>query len=141
MPIRRRGSTTRRTRTRRPASFGEGVFERALQRAIDGLPRQLRPLLDDVAVVVDEIPSPEQRRTAGLTRGEELYGLYEGTPPTEYASDWVPWPNKITLFRRPLLEDYPDPIDLTEEVRVTLIHELAHHAGFEEDRLEELGVD
>ncbi len=141
MPLRRRGSRARHTLTRRPPSFGEGVFEHALGRAIDRLPRQLRPLLDDVAIVVDDVPSREQRRTAQLGPGETLYGLYEGTPPTEYAADWVPWPNKITLFRRPLLEDYPDPIDLTEEVRVTLIHELAHHAGFDEDRLEQLGVD
>lgn len=141
MPMRRRGSQARRHQQGRRPSFGETVFERALEHAIDGLPRQLRPLLDEVAIVVDDVPSPEQRRTAHLGRDEMLYGLYEGTPPTEYAADWVPFPNKITLFRRPLQEDFPDPLDLAEEVRVTLIHELAHHAGFDEDRLEELGVD
>lgn len=141
MPIRRRGSQAHRRPHRREPSFGESVFERALERAIDALPRQLRPLLDEVAIVVDEVPTPEQRRTSYLAHDEMLYGLYEGTPPTEYAADWVPFPNKITLFRRPLQEDFPDPLDLAEEVRITLIHELAHHAGFDEDRLEELGVD
>ena len=141
MPIRRRGSQARRHPRRPLPSFGQSFFERALERAIDGLPPQLRPILDEVAIVVDDVPSAEQRRTAGLRPGEVLYGLYEGVPPTEYAADWVPLPNKITLFRLPLEEDFPDPIDLAEEVRLTLVHELAHHAGFDEDRLEELGVD
>ncbi len=141
MPIRRRGSQARR-RPRRPRpSFSQSFFERALERAIDGLPRQLQPILDEVAIVVDDVPSAEQRRTAGLRPGEMLYGLYEGVPPTEWGADWVPLPNKITLFQRPLQEDFPDPIELAEEIRVTLVHELAHHAGFDEDRLEELGVD
>jgi predicted Zn-dependent protease with MMP-like domain len=141
MPIRHRGSQARRRPHRRPSSFSDAVFERALERAIDRLPGPLRPLLDEVAIVVDDVPSPEQRRTAGLRAGEMLYGLYEGVPPTEWGADWVPFPNKITLFRQPLEEDFPDPIDLAEEVRLTLVHELAHHAGFDEDRLEELGVD
>jgi predicted Zn-dependent protease with MMP-like domain len=139
MPLRRRGTQARR-RPCRTRSYGPSLFERALEHALDTLPPQLRPLLDEVAVVVDDVPSAEQRRTAGLQPGEMLYGLYEGVPPTEYASDWAILPNKITLFRLPLEEDFPDPRDLAEEVRITLVHELAHHAGFDEDRLGELGV-
>ena len=52
-----------------------------------------------------------------------------------------PLPNRITLFRLPLEEDFPDPDDLAEEVRITVIHELAHHLGIDDDRLGELGVD
>ncbi|MGC8633833.1 MAG: metallopeptidase family protein [Candidatus Limnocylindrales bacterium] len=140
MPLRRRGSQARRRPHQPPRSFRQSLFEQALEHAMDTLPAQLRPLLDEVAVVVDDVPSAEQRRTAGLRPGEMLYGLYEGVPPTEYASDWAVLPNKITLFRLPLEEDFPDPIDLAEEVRITLVHELAHHAGFDEDRLTELGV-
>ncbi len=140
--MRRRGSQAARHRAPRPRpSFGQSFFERALERAIDGLPRPLRPILDEVAIVVDEVPNAEQRRTAGLRRDEMLYGLYEGIPTTEYGADWAPIPNKITLFRRPLQEDFPDPVDLAEEIRITLVHELAHHAGFDEDRLADLGVD
>jgi predicted Zn-dependent protease with MMP-like domain len=142
MPIRRRGSQAARHRSRRPRpSFGQSFFERALERAIDTLPLPLRPILDELAVVVDDVPSAEQRRTAGLRPGEMLYGLYEGVPPTEYGADWSAIPNKVTLFRRPLEEDFPDPIDLAEEIRVTLVHELAHHAGFDEDRLADFGLD
>lgn len=115
-------------------------FEQAVERAIDGLPGPLRHLLEEVAIVIDDVPTPEQRRTSGLRRGEMLYGLYEGTPPTEYGAGWVPWPNKITLFRLPLEQDFPDPAELAEEVRRTLVHELAHHAGFGERRLDELGL-
>jgi len=143
MPIRRRGSQARRHPTRRSAhpSRTSTRFEAAVERAIEGLPAPLRRILDDVAIVVEDEPSPLQRRENGLRRDDTLYGLYEGTPPTEYAADWVPFPNKITLFRIPLEEDFPDPADLAEEVRVTLVHELAHHAGFDERRLAELGMD
>ncbi|MDA8203244.1 MAG: metallopeptidase family protein [Chloroflexi bacterium] len=142
MPMRRRGSQAARRRTSRPRpSFGQSFFERALERAIDGLPVPLRPLLDEVAIVVDDVPTAEQRRRSRLRPGEMLYGLYEGVPPIEYGADWSPIPNKITLFRQPLEGDFSDPVELAEEIRVTLVHELAHHAGFDEDRLAELGVD
>ena len=62
-------------------------------------------------------------------------------PRTEYGADWVAAPNRITLFRLPLEEDFPDPDDLAEEVRITVIHELAHHLGIDDDRLGELGID
>ena len=62
-------------------------------------------------------------------------------PRTEYAADWAFVPNKITLFRIALLEDFPDPAELEHEVWVTVIHELAHHLGIADDRLHDLGVD
>jgi predicted Zn-dependent protease with MMP-like domain len=143
MPLRRRGSQAHQHPRRRinAPSFQRSLFERAVERAIDALPPQLRPLLEELAIVIEDEPNARQRRENGLGPGDALYGLYEGTPPTEYASDWVPFPNKITLFRLPLEEDFPDPVDLVEEVRRTLVHELAHHAGFDERRLEELGMD
>ena len=150
MPIRRRGSRFRarpssgtipRPTGSRRAVEAASTFELAVERAIDGLPEPLRRLLDEVAIVIDDVPSAEQRRTSGLRRGEMLYGLYEGTPPTEYGADSVSWPNKITLFRLPLEQDFPDPVELAEEVRKTLVHELAHHVGFGEHRLGELGLD
>jgi len=59
---------------------------------------------------------------------------------TEYAADWVTAPNRITLFRVPLEEDFIDPLDLEDEVRLTVLHELAHHMGIDDDRLDELGA-
>jgi len=143
MPIRRRGSQSRRHLGRRvPLPHGRAsLFERAVERAIDGLPAQLRPLLDEVAIVIEDEPSREQRRANGLGPDEDLYGLYEGVPPTEYAADWVQLPNKITLFRLPLEYDFPDTAELVEEVRKTLVHELAHHAGFDDRRMHDFGLE
>jgi len=94
-----------------------------------------------VAIVIDDLPSRDQLRDNELDPDDTLYGLYEGVPRTEYGADWVAAPNRITLFRLPLEEDFPDPDDLADEVRITVIHELAHHLGIDDDRLEELGID
>ena len=144
MPIRRRGLQARRHPERRvavPLTSRHVGFELLVEEALDELPRPIRRLLEDVAIVIEDEPSPEQLRANGLRRGDTLYGLYEGTPATLYGADWVQMPNKITLFRLPLEEDYADPDELAEEVRRTVKHELAHHAGIDDDRLEALGLD
>jgi len=116
-------------------------FEVLVERALDTLPEPLLGLLANVAVVIDELPTPEQARLGGAEDELWLYGLYEGVPAIEYGAGMVPLPNKITLFRLPLETDFPDPDDLADEVRRTVIHELAHHAGIDEDRLAELRYD
>jgi len=137
MPKRRRGSRrTRPSRDLRQRDFGALV-----ERALAGIPSPFREALDEVAVVIADEPSPVQQADNRLGPDETLYGLYEGTPRTEYAADWAAAPNKISVFRLPLEEDFPDPLDLEEEVRLTVIHELAHHLGIDEDRLTELGLD
>jgi len=143
VPIRRRGTQARRHPARR-ADLSAGrhePFERLVERALDRLPASVRRLLENVAIVIEDEPDRQQRREQGLAPDETLYGLYEGTPVVEYGADWVPFPNKITLFRLPLEEDFPDPDELAKEVRRTVIHELAHHAGFGDDRLHDFGLD
>jgi predicted Zn-dependent protease with MMP-like domain len=124
----------------RRGAQGIDAFERLVDRALAGIPAPFRAALDEVAIVVEDEPSPRQLAENGLGPDETLYGLYEGVPRTEWAADWG-GPNRISLFRLPLEEDYPDPLDLEDEVRLTVIHELAHHLGIDDDRLEELGVD
>jgi|SRR5690349_267895 predicted Zn-dependent protease with MMP-like domain len=136
MPKRRRGS---HTAGRRPPSQHVG-FDRLVERALAGIPPPFRDALAEVAIVIDDEPSAAQRRDNELADDEGLYGLYEGVPRTEYGADWLPIPNRITLFRLALEEDFPDPRDLAEEVRITVVHELAHHLGIDDDRLDELGV-
>ena len=116
-------------------------FERLVDRALASIPDPYRIALDDVAIVIEDEPSREQLRENGIEPGDSLYGLYEGVPRAEYAADWVTAPNRISLFRLPLEEDYPDPRELEEEVRLTVLHELAHHLGIDDDRLDELGVE
>ncbi len=138
MPKRRRGS---RSAPRRPIRRTHHRFERLVERALDGIPPPFRAALEEVAVVIEDDATDEQLEASGLGSDEALYGLYEGTPRTEWGADQVPFPNKISLFRLPLEEDFPDPDDLAEEVRLTVIHELAHHLGIDDDRLEDLGLD
>jgi predicted Zn-dependent protease with MMP-like domain len=116
-------------------------FEVLVERALAGLPEQFRRLLDDVAIVIEDVPTPDQSRQSGGADDGWLYGLYEGVPAVEWGADMVPFPNKITLFRLPLEADFPDPDELEDEVRRTVIHELAHHAGITDERLHELGYD
>ncbi len=136
MPKRRRGA-----RTARPFPMRHARFEALVERALAEIPMPFASALDEVAVVIEDEPSPSQRRENGLAPDETLYGLYEGMPRTEWGADWVAAPNKISLFRLPLEEDYPDPDDLEDEVRITVIHELAHHLGIDDDRLEGLGLE
>jgi predicted Zn-dependent protease with MMP-like domain len=144
--IRRRGSQSRRKPHRRVALPPVGEqrherFERLVERALDSLPERVQRLLENVAIVIEEEPTPDQLRLDGGGRSDSLYGLYEGTPGVAYGADWVALPNKISLFRLPLEEDFADPRELAAEVRRTVIHELAHHAGIDDHRLEGFGLD
>jgi predicted Zn-dependent protease with MMP-like domain len=136
MPKHRRGS---RSAAGRPLDR-HAPFERLVARALAGIPAPFREALAEVAIVVDDEPTPEQRRENDLADDDMLYGLYEGVPRTEYGADWSGVPNRITLFRLPLEEDFADPAELADEVRITVIHELAHHLGIDDDRLDELGL-
>ena len=115
-------------------------IERLVDRALAGIPDPFRQALREVAIVVEDEPSDAQLRDNGLSVDESMYGLYEGVPRTEWAAAYALSPNKITLFRGPLEDDFPDPAELEEEVRITVVHELAHHLGIDDDRLDELGA-
>ena len=136
MARRPRGSSRRRS-----TAGSAARFEELVQRALDTIPQPFARALDEVAIVIDDEPSRQQRIDAGLRPGEGLYGLYEGVPRTEYGSDWDFVPNKITIFQIALEEDFPDAAELEREVWVTVVHELAHHLGIPDERLHDLGVD
>jgi len=108
------------------------TFEEHVRAALDSLPPRLADALENVAVVVqDEHPGDP-----------DLFGLYEGTPLPERSSAAAgPLPDRITIYRLPLEESFPDPDELQEEIRVTVLHELAHYFGIDEERLEQLGYD
>lgn len=110
-----------------------------MERALADIPQPFARLLERVAVVIDDEPTPRQLRDNSLRPGDTLYGLYEGVPLVEYGADWSPVANKITLFRLPLEDDFPDPDELAAEVTRTVVHELAHHVGIDDRRLHELG--
>jgi predicted Zn-dependent protease with MMP-like domain len=144
VPIRRRGGQARRQPSRRvdvPPLPDElhRPFEDLVADALDALPDNIARLLENVAIVVEDEPSREQLGESGMLPGQSLYGMYEGISPVVYGADLAPFPNKITLFRLILEEDFPDPADLAREVQRTVVHELAHHAGISDDALHRRG--
>lgn len=117
-------------------------FEALVLAALDGIPEPIRARMDNVDVVIESAPTPEQREAMDLDPDELLFGLYEGTPLIErgIVSDPL-MPDKITIFKRALEEACTTEDEITEEVRRTIVHEVAHHFGFDETRLAELGYD
>ena len=139
MPKRRRGS---RLADRRPRASRHAPFAALVDRAVAGIPSPFRNALDEIAIVIADEPTADQLHENGLPSDDTLYGLYEGVPLDEWGGASVPVPTRIILFRLPLESDFPDPDDLADEVRITILHELAHHLGIDdEDHLAELGID
>jgi predicted Zn-dependent protease with MMP-like domain len=97
------------------------TFEEHVKAALDSLPPHLAGALDNVAVVIEEQNRDEP----------DLYGLF----------DWPEYmPAKISIYRRPLIEDFEDA-ELEKQIRVTVLHELAHYFGIDEDRIADLGYE
>ncbi len=118
-------------------------FDRVVDEAMAALPDDLREVLAGCAVIVDDWADDALREElGGIEIGETPYGLYDGTPVGErVSSDPTPHlPDRILLFRGPLLEDFPDREELAEQIVITLMHELGHMIGFDEDDLEERGL-
>lgn len=116
-------------------------IRKEVARIVDKLPRRFREQLHNVEFVVEERPSADLLRAEGLDpRRDTLYGIYQGVPLPERSSLDPPLlPDKITIFAEPLLEDFPDPEDLREEIRLTVLHEIAHYFGMDEEEIEDLG--
>ena len=95
-------------------------FEEHVRRALDTLPPELARGLENVAVVIEDENADDP----------DLLGLFE-------QEEWLP--AKVTIYRLPLEESFPDPDELEHEIRVTVLHELAHYFGIDEQRLDELG--
>jgi predicted Zn-dependent protease with MMP-like domain len=110
-------------------------------RVLDKLPRQFRKQLHNVEVVIEERPGEELFLDAGLDpEHDTLYGLYQGIPLPDRSSLYPPiLPDKITIFSEPLLRDFPDPDELREQIRITVLHEIAHYFGFDDDEIDKLG--
>jgi predicted Zn-dependent protease with MMP-like domain len=138
MPKRRRGSRSAAVDHRRV--LAHRPFESLVDEALAAIPMPFAAALDEVAIVIDDEPDEATLATYGMMPGETLYGAYDGVPRTEWGADGAPIPDRIVLFRLPLEADFPDPDDLADEVWITVVHELAHHLGIDDERLHELGV-
>jgi predicted Zn-dependent protease with MMP-like domain len=114
-----------------PEGFSAEQFDDAVGDALDAVPSELMALLDNVVFLVESEPPPQD---------PQLLGLYEGTPLTERGDAWAgALPDRITLFRGPLMRMCADRAELLEEIAITVVHEIAHHFGIDEARLHDLG--
>lgn len=117
------------------------AFKQCVADAIEAIPERLRARMKNVAVVIADEPTHEQLRECNVEVGETMYAYYEGVAQIDRDTDGEPvLPDRIIIFRKPLEEDFgDDPDALRREIAVTVRHEIAHHFGIEDDRLEELG--
>lgn len=116
------------------------VFEALVDEAINSLPDEVQTWLDNVAIVVADRPSPEQQARAGLRPGSLLFGLYEGVPKTKRGVTYGEVvPDKILIFQRPTEMVCRTPAQVRDQVRRTVLHEIGHHLGMDEEELEDSG--
>lgn len=104
-------------------------FEELVRDALDGIPEEFAEMMDNVAVVVEDDPPQDG-----------LLGLYQGVPLTE-RGDWYAGvlPDRISIYRNPICAISSSPDEVAEEVKVTIVHEIAHHFGIDDEQLHELG--
>lgn len=116
-------------------------IHQSVSRVINGLPPAVQSFLDNVAIIVEEEPSSDHRNEAELDEGDELFGLYQGVPRTDRNSAYsMVTPDRITIFAGPLERACSTRSEFEDQIRVTVLHEVGHHLGYDESGLESLGL-
>ncbi len=117
-------------------------FERLVARAVEDLPEEFLTRLENIDVVVEDYPTPAQLRQARLKHGETLLGLYEGVPQTKRGGHYglVP-PDKITIFQRSIEARWRHDGEISAEIQRVVKHEIAHHFGISDARLQQIEKD
>jgi predicted Zn-dependent protease with MMP-like domain len=117
--------------------LGSREFEHLVDEALEELPEELAARISNLHIVIQDLPEPEDVEDGDV---EGVLGLYEGIPLTERASDYYGFlPDRITLYKSNIESEAGTPDEVREVVRRTVIHEVAHHFGIDDDRLDELG--
>lgn len=115
-------------------------FEQLVTRAVESLPEELLDEMENVDIVIADQPTREQQYMLEDREDEMLLGLYEGIPLTERTNSYgFVMPDKITIFKKAIESICRSEQECVEEVRRVVIHEIAHHFGIDDDRLDELG--
>ena len=118
------------------------AFEKLVEKALERLPGEFRQALDNLAIVIEDWPDPAVVEEITGDPAEVIYGLFSGTPlPERRFEDSGDLPPIIALYQGPLEEDFPDRGELAREVEITLVHELAHFMGFDEDAVRKFGYE
>jgi predicted Zn-dependent protease with MMP-like domain len=117
------------------------AFEELVARALDALPRAVRSRMENVEVVVEDWPDPRTMRQAGVKHATQLLGFYHGVPLTQRNHGYyLVLPDKISIYRMPILIRSPGPDEVHATVRRVLRHEIGHHFGIHDERLLEIGA-
>lgn len=121
----------------RSSGLGERQFRELVAEALDGLPPEFADLLDNVAVIVEDEPSAEDLVELGIDPGDglELLGLYQGVPLADRGFEYGALPDRVVIYRIPILRIARTRNEVVRQVRETVLHELGHHFGLEEDDL------
>ena len=119
----------------------ENELEKEVAQILDRLPTEFRRRLDNLAIVIEKRPKKSQLQSLGLDpQHHTLYGLYQGTPLPDRSVVHPPLlPDKITIYSEPLLQNFLDPTERHEQLRIILLHEIAHYFGMDEAEIEDLG--
>jgi len=111
-------------------------FEALVAQALDGLPAEFAELLENVAVMVEEEPSREMIASLGHDPSQTtLLGLYQGVPHTSRDTYYSALPDRVTIYRGPILRHCTDRLDVVRQVRDTVVHELGHHFGLKDEEM------
>jgi predicted Zn-dependent protease with MMP-like domain len=116
------------------------AFEQLVVEALEELPEDFVPYLENVEVMVVRRPTREHRRRLGLRPWHTVYGMYDGVPYTERTGGMLVMPDTIIIFQDPLVRDFRTAADLRDQVRRTVLHEIAHLFGISDERLRDLGA-
>ena len=122
--------------------LSDQAFDDAVAQALDRIPYDFHQFLDAVAVVIEEEPSLEVLRDLGIPDGDTILGVYFGVPIGEKSLFDVPFePDRIVIYKAPLEELCETAEELIEEIEITVVHEIAHHFGIDEDTLARYGYE
>jgi predicted Zn-dependent protease with MMP-like domain len=117
-------------------------FDEIASRAIERIPEELRAYLENIVITVQKRPSRELLGEVGMSANDTLLGLYQGVALTDRSAvDPPTYPDTIFLFQEPIEEMCDTVAEIEEEIEITVVHEIAHYFGIDEDRLAELGYD
>ena len=114
-------------------------FKRIARQAIEALPQEFKPYLENVAIAVEPHASDEMLDDMEVPEDEDILGIYEGASLTEGSGELPEMPARIVLYYEPLLDACDTEEELIHEIQTTVLHEIGHHFGLDEERLTELG--
>lgn len=115
--------------------MSEETFEELVQQAINDLPDEFKKALDNIAILIEDEPTDEQKHLLHLHPYQQLFGLYQGVPLTKRTSVLITEPDRITLFKNPIEQVCQTPEAIRSQVHATVLHEIGHYFGMSEQQL------